>query len=93
MEELITAYILVKGNVQGVGFRYHTTRLAESLGLDGYVRNLVDGDVEIEVEGDKLTVDKFLENLKEGTMHSYIDSFRVEWCEYKHNYNRFNIRF
>ena len=45
------AQIVVKGIVQGVGFRYFVVREAEALGLAGWVRNLPDGRVELIAEG------------------------------------------
>jgi acylphosphatase len=46
------AYIaVVSGHVQGVGFRYTTTRVAQRLGLAGWVRNRVDGTVEVWAQG------------------------------------------
>ncbi len=49
---------VVRGRVQGVGFRYFAQRAAENLGLRGYVRNLDDGNVEVYAVGpeDKLDV-------------------------------------
>ncbi|MGF1570352.1 MAG: acylphosphatase [Nodosilinea sp.] len=43
--------IVVHGRVQGVGFRYHTRQTAQQLGVTGFVRNLVDGTVEIVADG------------------------------------------
>lgn len=43
--------IYFSGRVQGVGFRYQATRIARSLGLTGYVKNLWDGRVELEAQG------------------------------------------
>jgi acylphosphatase len=42
-----TARFLVRGRVQGVGFRWFVSRQAQGLGVTGYVRNLVDGSVEV----------------------------------------------
>lgn len=42
---------LVHGRVQGVGFRYYTLRQARSIGVSGWVRNRVDGAVEVEAQG------------------------------------------
>lgn len=45
--------IIVSGRVQGVGFRYFIARIAGDLNLNGYVRNLFTGEVEIAAEGRK----------------------------------------
>ena len=49
---IVRKYIIFRGRVQGVGFRYHSTYKAENLGLTGWVRNCYDGSVEMEVQGD-----------------------------------------
>ena len=59
------AHIKVNGIVQGVGFRPFVYRLAKKLNLKGYVLNLGDAGVEIEVEGDKKTIKIFIKRLKE----------------------------
>ena len=51
MSEMIRKHILFYGRVQGGGFRYHATYKASLLGLTGWVRNLEDGSVEMEVQG------------------------------------------
>ncbi len=56
--------IIVTGVVQGVGFRPFIYRLAVSLGLKGYVKNLGGGSVEIHVEGDSSRVREFIERLR-----------------------------
>lgn len=48
--------IYFSGRVQGVGFRYQATRLARGLGLTGYVKNLWDGRVELEAQGEEKAV-------------------------------------
>ena len=93
MSELASCYILTKGRVQGVGFRYYISRLADSLGLKGYVRNLDRGDVEIEVEGDKDIITGFLDELREGKMRNYIVDLQIQWNDYAHKYDSFNIAF
>ena len=59
-------HIILSGDVQGVGFRYHTLRSAEQLGLAGWVRNLSNGDVEIEAEGEEEALQVFLDDVREG---------------------------
>ena len=52
--------IIYTGNVQGVGFRYRTVRIARQFPVTGYVRNLADGTVELMAEGSSAVVDEFL---------------------------------
>lgn len=49
----VRKHIYFSGRVQGVGFRYHAYRIATSLGLTGWVRNLYDNRVEMEVQGEE----------------------------------------
>lgn len=55
--------MIFKGRVQGVGFRYKSYLLANELGLTGDVSNLYDGDVELNIQGDREKIDLFLEKL------------------------------
>ena len=50
--KLVRKHIIFKGRVQGVGFRYFCYTEANKMNLTGYVRNLYDGNVEMEVQGD-----------------------------------------
>ncbi|MEM2715899.1 MAG: acylphosphatase, partial [Candidatus Thermoplasmatota archaeon] len=59
------AKIIVRGVVQGVGFRPFVYRIAKSCGLKGYVLNLGYGGVEIEVEGEKKKIEEFIFLLNE----------------------------
>lgn len=59
-------FMIFTGRVQGVGFRYHTYELAHSLGLTGKVRNLMNGNVEIEVQGSEEDFNKFLGGVLKG---------------------------
>lgn len=53
MEKIIRRHYIFRGNVQGVGFRYRAYYEAQKLGLSGWVRNLYDGTVEMEVQGEE----------------------------------------
>ncbi len=55
---MIRKHILFFGRVQGVGFRFYSVNKARQLGLTGWVRNLYDGNVEMEVQGkeDKIAI-------------------------------------
>ena len=61
---MIKAHIYFSGTVQGVGFRYTAQRYAIKIGLNGWVKNLVDGRVEMMVDGDKGKIEHLIENLK-----------------------------
>ena len=61
----IRQHIIFYGRVQGVGFRYYAVQKANQLGLTGWVKNLYDGSVEMEVEGEEPLIDQliiFLQN-------------------------------
>jgi len=70
--------IVVSGRVQGVGYRYFTRDAARSLGLGGWVRNTVDGRVELEVEGEQAKIDNLIEQLKEGPALSRVTDVDVQ---------------
>ncbi|MCD8169752.1 MAG: acylphosphatase, partial [Clostridiales bacterium] len=60
---VVRKHIIFSGRVQGVGFRYTACYLASSLGLTGWVNNLWDGDVEMEVQGDEASISRLVERL------------------------------
>lgn len=57
--------ITFKGRVQGVGFRYKSFKLANELNLSGDVHNKLNGDVDLNIQGEKETIDLFLQKLKD----------------------------
>lgn len=85
------AHILVSGQVQGVFFRDHTRRWAASLNLTGWVRNLMDGRVEVVAEGDKESIENLISRLREGPPMAYVENTEVNWEEYKGEFSDFRI--
>ena len=83
--------IIVSGYVQGVGFRFFIARVAHSLNIKGYVKNLYNGDVEIYAEGSKELLDEVVEKAKIGPAYSHIDSIKLEWLDFKNKYDKFEI--
>lgn len=66
----------VKGHVQGVGFRFATRRLAFSLDLDGWVRNLQDGSVEVRAQGESAALGVLVAFLHEGPFGAQVRSVK-----------------
>jgi acylphosphatase len=66
-------HLRITGVVQGVGFRYWTTRAALSRGLRGWVRNRHDGSVEALVIGDEEAVEAMIEACRKGPSGSAVD--------------------
>ena len=64
---MIRRHMYVSGDVQGVGFRYRANYAAKGLGLTGYVRNLYDGRVELEVQGNRDMISRFLGEIDAGS--------------------------
>lgn len=86
---MVRARAIVSGVVQGVGFRFFASRLAQRYAITGFAKNLPSGDVEIEAEGDKSAVLGFLEEIKIGPRYGHVADMRVEWLEPK-NYQVFS---
>lgn len=63
--------VFFTGRVQGVGFRYTTLQVAREYDVAGYVKNLVDGRVQLEAEGRTEEVEAFITALEE-RMHGYV---------------------
>ncbi len=71
--------VRVFGRVQGVGFRYFTLSKAKLLGINGYVKNMPDGSVFIDCEGEDENLKIFLAYLKEGPHFAKVE--KVEFKE------------
>ena len=62
---MVRKHIFFSGNVQGVGFRYRSFYIAQSLGLTGWVENLWDGRVEMEVQGSEASIREMLARIQQ----------------------------
>ncbi|MBB6449567.1 acylphosphatase [Geomicrobium halophilum] len=86
-------YAVVYGEVQGVGFRSFVHQEAKKHHLLGWVRNREDGAVEIAAEGEKTTLNTFIQAVKKGNSFSRVESVKVdEDITINHN-NEFTIRY
>ncbi len=90
-EPVSHAVVYYEGRVQGVGFRWQTRQAAQQFEVCGYVRNVADGRVEMEVEGEKEEIDRFLEEVAR-QMEGFIRQADVRWEERVRRYKGFEIR-
>lgn len=84
-------HIVVKGVVQGVGFRYYVYNFATKLGLCGFVQNLFDGSVEIEAYGERALLEELIKAVKIGPRSAHVTEMKVNWIEYKTDFKYFEI--
>lgn len=92
-ERNVRAHIWVKGRVQGVGFRAHVEYSARQIGgLTGWVRNVGDDTVEALAEGERRSVDKLIQAMKDGPRASRVDESKVEWEEPTGEFLQFGVR-
>lgn len=85
-------HIFYSGYVQGVGFRFTTERIAHKLGVTGWVRNLIDGRVEVIAEAEETVLKRFIEQIEE-QMRGYIRNAKIDWTEAQNEFGDFEIRF
>ena len=88
---VLRAKLLVKGKVQGVGYRAFAVRVASKRGLCGGVRNLDDGRVELEVEGPKDKILILIEDVKAGPPASRVAAVEVEWSPATGRFSDFQV--
>lgn len=77
MENILHYSIRITGMVQGVGFRWTAASEARRLKVMGYVKNMPDGSVYIEAEGDMKNLDKFIEWCRTGPRYGYVESVDI----------------
>jgi len=70
---MISLQVFYEGHVQGVGFRWTIRQIAKGFDVIGWVRNLPDGRVELQVGGDESEVFAFLDSIMESELRSHID--------------------
>jgi acylphosphatase len=71
MTDVHHATVYFTGRVQGVGFRYQSLQVSKEFDVTGYVKNLPDGRVQLEAEGQKTEVDAFIAAIEE-RMHGHV---------------------
>ena len=82
----------VRGRVQGVGFRASAAEEARRLRLVGWIRNHLDGSVEVVAEGDDAAAASFLSWLREGPSLAHVTGVDFEWLPSAGDAVRFEVR-
>jgi acylphosphatase len=87
----IRRHVVVRGVVQGVGFRYFASRVARAHGVAGWIRNLPDGTVEAVFEGEPSAVETVLRWCEHGPRVAHVEAVDVS-DEEPDGSNGFRIR-
>lgn len=85
-------HVYITGRVQGVGFRFHTTRQASQRSLTGWVRNCADGGVEAEFQGAEEQVADMVAWCRKGPLTASVQHVDVVACEVLPDEQAFRLR-
>ena len=81
------------GRVQGVGFRMYVQQQASELGVTGWIRNMEDGTVDMELQGTQEQIDKLEQFIRAGNYFIKVQSFGLEARPVDEAETRFNINY
>jgi acylphosphatase len=82
---------VITGRVQGVGYRFFAERVANQLGLAGYVRNLADGNVEAYAIGPEVLLEEFRHHLEKGPFGARVNGVEESEAPVNNRYKQFVI--
>ncbi len=84
---------IVRGGVQGVGFRYFVLDRVSGTGLRGWVRNRADGNVECVAEGPRPLLERLLQDLRRGPHSARVGDVEVDWGPARGDLPAFRVTF
>lgn len=87
---MVRAHIIFSGTVQGVGFRYTSQRFARELKVNGWVKNLPDGRVEMTAEGTREQLENLIYKLDKRFEISHKD---LDWVDARNQFTGFEITY
>jgi acylphosphatase len=85
-------HLIIRGRVQGVGFRFTAFDEAKDLALAGWVRNLPSGEVEIVAEGSRENLQMLAAWAHLGPPSAHVTEVREEWDDFTGEFSEFRIR-
>ncbi|NIQ07789.1 MAG: acylphosphatase [Candidatus Korarchaeota archaeon] len=86
-------HVFIDGRVQMVGFRASTRRKAHRLGINGWIKNLQDGRVEVVAEGNEKQVEELIDFLHQGPPAARVENVQITDEKYQGEFEDFRIRF
>ncbi len=86
-------HVFYSGRVQGVGFRMTAEDTARELGVAGWVKNLRDGRVEVVAEAEEAALERFLDEIRTGSMKNFIQQAEISWSNASDTFDEFVIRY
>ncbi|WP_066894813.1 acylphosphatase [Clostridium nigeriense] len=89
---MVRYYIVVDGRVQGVGFRYFCQMNALNMNLTGWVHNMSNGMVEMEVQGNEHVILKFISIISKGNFFIKVTSLSKKEISMIENEKKFIIK-
>jgi acylphosphatase len=84
-------HLVIRGQVQGVGFRWFTMVRARAAHVAGFVRNRPDGSVEVEAEGAREALTVLVAELSRGPASAVVTDVSATWSESSPSYQRFEV--
>jgi acylphosphatase len=85
--------IRVHGRVQGVFYRARTKEKAIELDLNGWVKNRIDGTVEIVAEGSKEDLERMVDWSEQGPEHAHVTKIEVRWQPFVDEFIDFTVKY
>ena len=89
---VVARHFLIRGRVQGVGFRWFTQRTATRLSVVGYVRNLPGGEVEVRAQAEEAVIAGFKQELSRGPAGARVSEIVEQVLPVTADYSEFLIR-
>lgn len=81
------------GQVQGVGFRYFVQTQGKIYGLTGWVKNMADGSVTLEAQGEQETLDKFFAAIRKGEGFIKVENLEIKAIDLVDGDSQFDIKY
>ncbi len=90
---MVAKRIIVRGIVQGVGYRFFAERRAGQLGVKGWVKNLPDGTVEVVAVAEESVLQRFIQDLEKGPPSARVTGIEIEDYNLLDEVSGFTIKF